>query len=137
MNTTIPATTATRAVPATSAAPAGGGATRPVYIPNTDIIETADCLRLRAEMPGVAAENIDIVLEKRMLTLRGTITPYVPEGGRRVYSEYGEGDFERVFTMSEGIDGSNIVATLKNGILELVLPKTGPAPARKIAVAAS
>jgi len=47
-------------------------------------------------------------------------------------NEYADGDYERVFTLSENIDRDRIEATLKDGVLHLVLPKAESAKARKI-----
>ena len=56
-----------------------------------------------------------------------------PVSHQRVYNEYADGDYERVFTLS----GDRIEATLKDGVLNLVLPKAGSAKARKIELKAS
>ena len=49
-----------------------------------------------------------------------------------MYNEYSDGDYQRVFTLSENIDGDRIEATLKDDVLQLVLPKAESAKARKI-----
>lgn len=114
----------------------GGEATRtrPSLRPRTDIYETEDRVMVLAEMPGVGPDGVEVTLERRVLTIRGR-SPEVPhEGYRQVYAEYGEGEFERVFTVSEDIDRDGIKATQKDGLLILELPKAGPAKARKIEV---
>jgi HSP20 family protein len=50
------------------------------------------------------------------------------------YAEYEVGDYHRRFTLSNEIDRDNIAATVKDGVLRLHLPKSGPAKARKISV---
>ena len=115
----------------------GGGETtknRPVYRPVTDIYETESGVIVIAEMPGVAPDNVDITLERRVLTIRGQGVGERPMGYRPAYAEYGEGDYERVFTVSEDIDQDQIKATHKDGVLTLQLPKAGPAKAKKIKV---
>lgn len=107
-------------------------ATRPVYIPPTDIYETPDSLVVLAEMPGVASEGIDITLERRVLTIRGRSAEQRHAGYQQVYAEYADGDYERVFTLSEDIDRDRIAATYRDGVLHLVLPKAERAMARKI-----
>jgi HSP20 family protein len=52
--------------------------------------------------------------------------------GTRVYNGYADGDYERVFTLSENIDRDRIEASLKDGVFHLVLPKAETAKARKI-----
>src|SRR3546814_10866427 len=75
-----------------------------VYRPDTDIYETEDHVVLVADMPGVAPADVDVNLERRVLTIRGHVHRQAHDGYRRVHAEYGEGDYERVFTLSEEID---------------------------------
>ena len=83
-------------------------------------------------MPGVAPDGVDITLERRVLTIRGRSAVNDRAGYQRVYNEYADGDYERVFTLSENIDRDRIEATLKDGVLQLVLPKAEAAKARRI-----
>ena len=105
---------------------------RPVFMPPADIYETKDSIVVLAEMPGVSSEGVDISLERRVLTIRGRSSSHGHSGYQRVYNEYSDGDYERVFTLSENIDRDRIEATLKDGVLQLVLPKAEAAKARKI-----
>jgi len=112
-------------------------ATRPVFLPAADIYETRDNLLVLAEMPGVAPDGVDITLERRVLTIRGRSATRDHSGYQRVYNEYSDGDYERVFTLSENIDRDRIEATLKDGVLNLVLPNAESAKARKIELKAT
>jgi HSP20 family protein len=105
---------------------------RPVFMPPADIYETGDALIVDCEMPGVASDGVDITLERRVLTIRARAANQEHAGYQRVYAEYTDGDYERVFTLSEDIDRDRIEATAKDGVLHLVLPKAAPAKARKI-----
>ena len=105
---------------------------RPVFLPPADIYETRGNIVVLAEMPGVAPDGVDITLERRVLTIRGRSAANEHAGYQRVYNEYADGDYERSFTLSENIDRDRIEATLKNGVLHLVLPKAETAKARKI-----
>jgi HSP20 family protein len=105
---------------------------RPAFVPPSDIYETKDSIVVLAEMPGVAPDGVDITLERRVLTIRGRSGANEHGGYQRVYNEYADGDYERVFTLSENIDRDRIEATLKNGVLHLVLPKAQTAKARRI-----
>jgi|SRR6185312_4561419 len=111
--------------------------TRQVFIPVTDIYETADRIVVLAEMPGVPPDGVDITLERRVLTIRGRLATREHGGYRQIYSEYGEGDYERVFTLSEDIDRDRIEASHKNGVLHLILPKAESAKTRKIELKAA
>ncbi|HUC08835.1 MAG TPA: Hsp20/alpha crystallin family protein [Stellaceae bacterium] len=105
---------------------------RPVFVPPTDIYETADNLIVMCELPGVGSDGVDITLERRVLTIRGRAATQHHAGYQRVYAEYADGDYERVFTLSEDIDRDRIEATARDGVLHLVLPKAAPAKARRI-----
>lgn len=108
-----------------------------IYRPLTDIVDTAEGVTLMLEMPGVAAEDVDITLEKRVLTIRGQVQATQPEKLRLAYAEYGEGDFERSFTMSDDFDPDKIDAQVHNGVLTVTLPRAPEAKPRKITVKAS
>ena len=107
-------------------------APRPMFLPPADIYETRNSIVVLAEMPGVALDGVDITLERQVLTIRGRSAANDHAGYQRVYNEYANGDNERAFTLSENIDRDRIEATLKDGVLHLVLPKAETAKTRKI-----
>jgi len=108
----------------------------PVLVPRVDIVEREDALYLVADMPGADEESIDIGVEKNVLTVTGRMAPTAHEGFRQVLDEFDEGDYQRSFTLSNEIDQSGIQATMKDGVLRLVLPKAKEAVPRKIKVKA-
>ena len=112
-------------------------APRRVFMPRADIYETKDSIVVTADMPGVDDKNVDITLEKNILTISGKVESFAPEGYEAAYREYEEGDFERQFTLTDEIDREGIQASMKNGVLKLTLPKAGPAKTRKIEVKAN
>jgi HSP20 family molecular chaperone IbpA len=87
-------------------------------------------------MPGVDESSVDITLEKNVLTIEGRVEWERPEGYELAYAEYGVGDYHRTFALSNEVDQSRIEATVRNGVLRLVLPKSEVAKTRKIAVRA-
>ncbi len=113
--------------------------TRPgrVFTPSVDIFETEGELSLRADMPGVNAENLDIDIRENTLTLSGEIEPVEFEKEDELLKEYEIGKYFRQFSLSEKIDQEKIDAKLDNGVLRLVLPKVPKATPRKITVAAA
>jgi HSP20 family molecular chaperone IbpA len=108
----------------------------PVFMPSVDIRETEKAVFLRADMPGVDETSVQIDLEGRELTIRGTYLPTAPEGYVLVFQEYAKGDYERSFTLGDIIDRNAIEAVVKNGVLHLTLPKAEEAQPRKIEVKA-
>lgn len=116
--------------------PEQGERTRPtpVYIPRADIFETEGQVIIIADMPGVSENSTDITLEKNTLTIRGFVEPENHPDYTLSYAEYGVGDYERSFVLSNQIDQEHIEASVKNGVLRLLLPKQEEARARKIQV---
>ena len=107
------------------------------FTPAVDIFEYDETTVIMADMPGVAPEDVDVTLERQVLTLRGKVKPYAPEGFRALSSEYRVGDYIRVFTLSDEIDQGNINAAFKNGVLRLELPRSPETKPKKIAVKAA
>ncbi|HOV85295.1 MAG TPA: Hsp20/alpha crystallin family protein [Syntrophobacteraceae bacterium] len=105
----------------------------PIYIPPVDIFESPSELVLMADMPGVAFDNVDIDLDNDQLTIRGSVR-VEDEKGTVLLKEYSVGDYYRQFTLSNVIDRNKIEASMKDGVLKVVLPKAEAAKPRKITV---
>jgi HSP20 family molecular chaperone IbpA len=123
--------TTTEKTPAEAPEMTSGGR---LYRPLTDIVERGGTVSLMLEMPGVAPDDVEIALENRVLTIRGRADQGRPETLRLAYAEYGEGDYERAFTLSDDFDPDRIEAELKNGLLTVTLPRAEAAQPKKIAV---
>jgi HSP20 family molecular chaperone IbpA len=107
---------------------------RRIFAPLADIYETSERIFVLADMPGVDEQTIDITLEKNVLTIEGYTSSQIEAGLRLVHCESPEGNYRRVFLLSEEVDREGIEATVKDGVLKLVLPKSPKAMARKITV---
>jgi HSP20 family molecular chaperone IbpA len=112
--------------------------TRPrrIYTPAVDILETDDHIEIYADMPGVDESSVDLTLEKNVLTIYGKVEADIPENLRLAVSEYGIGDYQRQFVLSNEVERDRIEAIVKNGVLSIQLPKAPSAKTRKIAVRA-
>ena len=110
--------------------------TRPgvYYMPEVDIGEAGDSLKLWADMPGVSDKDLSVTLENNILTIEGMVSTSMYEGLSPRYTEYNVGNYFRQFTLNETIDAERIKASLRNGVLELDLPKVKKARPRKIEV---
>jgi HSP20 family protein len=107
-----------------------------IFTPAVDIFETDQAISLLADMPGVLPENLSIDLKDNVLTLIGDVQS--PDKNEvDLYKEYQTGKYYRQFTLSEMIDQSKIEANLKEGVLNLILPKVAKPAARKIEVKAA
>jgi HSP20 family molecular chaperone IbpA len=112
--------------------------TRPgrYYVPEVNIYEFEDSLKLWADMPGVREKDVDVMLKDGTLTLVGNVSTELYNGLRPLYTEYNIGNYYREFVLNEDIDESKIRATMRNGVLELTLPKKEHAKPRRIEVQA-
>jgi HSP20 family protein len=104
------------------------------FTPLVDIAETDDEFVFQADLPGVKAGDVDITYENDVLTIQGKVTPRQPAEQRYVWQEYGVGHFYRQFTLNTPINADAIKAELKNGVLELHVPKAESAKTRKIQI---
>lgn len=109
---------------------------RRVYTPDVDIVEKKDEIVVTADMPGVDEKSVDLTLEKNVLTIYGKVDAEIHEGHKLILSEYGIGDFQRAFTLSDEVDKEKIQATVNNGILRITLPKAESGKTKKIPVKA-
>ena len=87
-------------------------------------------------MPGVTKESVEVTLEQRVLSIRGRADLALPEELAPLYLEYRPGDYERAFTLSDAVDPAGIEARVKDGVLQLRLPKAGPAKRQRVEVKA-
>jgi HSP20 family protein len=100
--------------------------------PPVDIYETQEGLVVKADLPGVARDSMDIRVENNLLTIRAKAAHVAP--GEPIYREYGLVNFFRQFELNERVDQSKISAELNHGVLTLNLPKAEEAKPRKIDV---
>jgi len=108
-----------------------------IYRPMADICETESGVVIALDVPGAGPDDVEITLEKRVLTIKAHGQQTRPEGYHPVYAEYGEGDYERAFSLSEEIDEAKIKAAVHAGVLMLELPKVEPAKPKRIKVKAA
>lgn len=107
------------------------------YTPRVDIAETNDAFIFQADLPGVKAGDVDISYENGVLTIQGRVPQRQSENHNYIWREYGVGHFQRQFTISTPINVDAIKAEMKNGVLELNVPKAESAKTRKIEIKTS
>jgi HSP20 family protein len=108
-----------------------------VYLPNIDISEDKDNIYIAADMPGVGDRDVNITLENDVLAIEGKVTPPAFEGHTLAYTEYGIGDYFRSFVLTEAVDRDRIQATIKDGVLLIVLPRAEAAKPKHIPIRAA
>ncbi len=89
---------------------------------------------LRADLPGVTAETLDLQVQDNKLTLLGRVLPQAPSDARLIHQEYHVGDYVRSFILSDDVDHDRITAKMTNGVLDLLLPRTPKPEPRRIQV---
>jgi HSP20 family protein len=105
------------------------------WLPAVDIQEETDRYLLRADLPGVDPENIDVTMEDGVLTIQGRReqeSDKSKDGFRRY--ERVSGSFLRRFTLPDTVNGDEIKARTVNGVLELSIAKQANLQPRKIEV---
>jgi HSP20 family protein len=108
---------------------------RPVVAPPADIYENEDGFLIVADLPGVAAEKVDIRLDRNELTIHGSWSR-VDKQASPVAREFRSTDFERRFVVPDSIDVDGISAELNGGVLQVRLPKSEAVKPRRIEVRA-
>ncbi len=106
---------------------------RPVP-PAVDVFEDDGGITLLADMPGVSRDTLDIQLDGDSLTVEGRVELDLPADMRAVWAEVQVPRFRRAFTLSRELDSSRIEANLKDGVLNLRVPKLAHAQPRRIEV---
>ena len=117
---------------------AGREQTRPgrYFLPEVDIHESEEGLRLWADMPGVDEKDLEVTLTNGMLTIEGRVSTDMYRNLMPVYTEYNVGNYFRQFVVNDEIDANRIEARIRNGVLEVSLPKAASARPRRIEVKA-
>jgi HSP20 family protein len=99
-----------------------------------DLYETDDAIVLEMAVPGVDADDIDLSIEGRQLSIRAT----VPEAGgedRRYWTQtIPRGDVGRTVKLPVGVDADAVSARVRDGLLTLTMPKVHEAKVKKIAI---
>ena len=114
--------------------PGNGGAGRR-WIPAMDLVETDEHFVLKADLPGLAEDDVNIEVEDNVLTVSGERKAEHEdkrEGYVRVERSYGA--FRRSLTLPEGIDPEAVTANFDKGVLEVRIPKPEERKPRKVAI---
>ncbi len=103
--------------------------------PAVDVLESKDAYVVRAELPGLTPENVEVSVDKGVLSISGERDEEVREDGVESHLvERRTGRFSRTFKLPEVVDTDSIQGKFKNGVLELTLPKVPQAKPRKVEI---
>ncbi len=104
-------------------------------LPSLDVIDREADVLVRAEIPGIDKKDIDISITDNLLTIKGH-SKHEKKDKKGDYHrhEISSASFARSFTLPGEVDSAKTVANLKDGILEITLPKLEASKRRSIAV---
>ncbi|MGH8104256.1 MAG: Hsp20/alpha crystallin family protein [bacterium] len=105
------------------------------WAPAVDIFETEDILMIKADLPGLNKDDVQVEVENNILTIRGEKKEEHEVKEENYYrQERSYGSFQRVFQLPRTVKADGINASFKNGVLEVTLPKVEAAKPKKIEV---
>ncbi len=104
-------------------------------LPKLDVVDRDDEVLVRAEVPGVNKEDLEVSINGDLFTIKGkTRHETKEEKGDYYRCEVSQGSFSRSVTLPASVDDSKASAQLKDGMLEVTLPKTEKAKKRAIKI---
>ncbi|WP_084267821.1 Hsp20/alpha crystallin family protein [Azohydromonas lata] len=103
-------------------------------VPRVDVFEDESGITLLADLPGVPREQLELKVEGDTLLIEGAVAAFAPEGLEALYAEVRLPRYRRAFTLSRELDAGAIQAQLRDGVLNLRIPKQAHAQPRRIEV---
>jgi len=116
--------------------PRGAGDARQAAfaVPPVDVYEDEGGITLLADLPGVTRENLSVRVEGDSLLIEGLVSAPAPQELELLHGEAQLGSYRRLFTLSRELDANAVEAQLKDGVLQLRIPKAEAAKPRRIEV---
>ncbi len=105
-------------------------------VPPVDIVENAEGITLKADLPGVSKEELSIGIDGDTLTIEGDVKLGETRNLQSVYAEVRVARYRRSFVLSRDLDTGRIDAGMKNGVLTMHVPRLEQAKPRRIEVKA-
>ena len=105
------------------------------WSPAIDVVETADAIVLKAELPGLTKDDVDVEVDDSVLTISGERQfKETVEEGRFSRIERPYGTFSRSITLPQGVKSDRIAASFRDGVLEVTVPKAEEVRPRKVSI---
>ena len=105
-----------------------------VMRPAVDIFEDEHSIWMYADLPGVAEEALELEVDDNTLTIQGDIAIDTPDDMRSLHADIRSTRYRRAFSLSTELDTTKISASLKDGLLSVVIPKREEVKPRRIEV---
>jgi HSP20 family protein len=94
--------------------------------PKVNVYEYDDTIGIVAEIPGLDKKNVSVDVEDQVLTISGDKHGFDTRGGKCITRELKQSAFKRSFNLGEHLDGTDVSAIFKDGMLEVLIPKVEP-----------
>jgi HSP20 family protein len=115
-----------------------GNGERRRWAPAVDLLEREDSLVLKADLPGLTEDDVQIEVRDNVLTIAGERKAEHEESQGGYYRvERSFGRFSRTLQLPQGVDAYNISANFENGVLEVTIPKPAERKPRRIEISGS
>ena len=99
--------------------------------PKVNVYEYDDKIGIVAEIPGLDKKNVTVDVEDGVLTISGDKHGFDTDGGKCITRELKQSSFKRSFNLGEHLDGDDVGATFKDGMLSISIPKKEPETPKK------
>ena len=99
--------------------------------PKVNVYEYDDKIGIVAEIPGLDKKNVTVDVEEGVLTISGDKHGFDTRGGKCITRELKQSAFKRSFNLGEHLDGDNVGASFKDGMLSISIPKIEPEKPKK------
>ena len=99
--------------------------------PKVNVYEYDDKIGIVAEIPGLDKKNVSVEVEDQVLTISGDKHGFKDDGGKCITRELKQSSFKRSFDLREHLDGDNVEASFKDGMLSISIPKKEPEQPKK------
>jgi len=107
------------------------------FVPRFEVRETKEALVLKADLPGVKSDDLDVSVQANVLSISGKREQEKTTEDEHVHMvERSYGSFTRSFTLPDGVDTKKLEAELKDGVLTLTLPKVPEAKPQRVQIKA-
>ena len=99
--------------------------------PKVNVYEYDDKIGIVAEIPGLDKKNVSVEVEDQVLTISGDKHGFEDDGGKCITRELKQSSFKRSFNLGEHLDGDDVSAQFKDGMLSISIPKKEPEKPKK------
>jgi HSP20 family protein len=108
---------------------------RTAFNSEVDVLETADSVLVKFNLPGVKPENVNLSLEKNVLSLEAKLETALPEGAKLLYRERNAaGQIKRSIRIPVRLNSDEVQANLEDGVLTVTLKKAAEATPKRIEI---